>query len=113
MEDDLFLLDNNLYVWNKKREYPIAILDGHTKTVNCVSWNPVRHNMVASASDDMTIRIWGTKQQAEEQQRYLEEKEAKMIAEDQKNQSRCGNIYVYTSVMWYHYRLHCMYHALH
>lgn len=80
--------DNNVYVWHKKREYPIAILDGHTKTVNCVSWNPVRHNMIASASDDMTIRIWGTRKQAEEQQRYLEEQEAQMIAEDQKNQSR-------------------------
>ena len=81
-------LDNNVYVWHKKREYPIAILDGHTKTVNCVSWNPVRHNMIASASDDMTIRIWSTREQAEQQQLYLEEKEAKIIA-DQKNQSRC------------------------
>lgn len=45
--------------------------------------------MIASASDDMTIRIWGTRQQAEQQQCYIEEKEAKMIAEDQKNQSRC------------------------
>ena len=44
--------------------------------------------MIASASDDMTIRIWGTRKQAEEQQRYLEEQEAQMIAEDQKNQSR-------------------------
>ena len=86
----LFSLDNNVYVWHKKREYPIAILDGHTKTVNCVSWNPVRHNMIASASDDMTIRIWGTREQAEEQQQYLEEKQAKMIEEDQKNQSMYG-----------------------
>ena len=84
-------------MWHKKREYPIAILDGHTKTVNCVSWNPVRHNMIASASDDMTIRIWGTREQAEQQQRYLEEQEAKMIAEDQKNQSRCNTVTQHTS----------------
>lgn len=84
----IFYLDHNVIVWNKKREYPIAVLDGHTKTVNCVSWNPVKHNMIASASDDMTVRIWGTRQQAEQQQHYLEEKEAKMIAEDQKNQSK-------------------------
>ncbi|XP_065883697.1 WD repeat-containing protein 26-like isoform X2 [Dysidea avara] len=80
--------DNNVYVWHKKREYPIAILDSHTRTVNCVSWNPVRHSMIASASDDTTIKIWGTKLEAEQQQRYLEEKEAKAIAEDKKSQSR-------------------------
>jgi len=81
-------LDNNVYVWHKKREYPIAILDGHTRTVNCVSWNPVKHNMIASASDDTTIKIWGTKLEAEQQQKYLEEKEAKAIAEDRRNQLR-------------------------
>jgi len=50
--------------------------------------------MIASASDDTTIKIWGTKLEAEQQQRYLEEKEAKAIAEDRRNQSRyvdfCG-----------------------
>ena len=44
--------------------------------------------MIASASDDTTIKIWGTKLEAEQQQRYLEEKEAKAIAEDKKSQSR-------------------------
>lgn len=45
-------LDNNVYVWNKKRETPVVILQGHTHTVNSVSWNPVHHSMIASASDD-------------------------------------------------------------
>lgn len=55
----LFIADNKVYVWHIKRELPIATLTGHTRTVNCVSWNPVHHQMLASVSDDCTIRIWG------------------------------------------------------
>ncbi|XP_039284126.1 WD repeat-containing protein 26 isoform X2 [Nilaparvata lugens] len=51
--------DNKVYVWHIKRELPIATLSGHTRTVNCVSWNPVHHHMLASVSDDCTVRIWG------------------------------------------------------
>ena len=51
--------DNKVYVWHIKRELPIATLTGHTRTVNCVAWNPVHHQMLASVSDDCTIRIWG------------------------------------------------------
>lgn len=51
--------DNKVYIWHIKRELPIAVLTGHTRTVNCVSWNPVYPSMLASASDDGTVRIWG------------------------------------------------------
>lgn len=55
--------DNRVYVWHLKRELPIAVLCGHTRTVNCVAWNPVYHQMLASVSDDCTVRIWGPAQQ--------------------------------------------------
>lgn len=53
--------DNTVYIWHIRREEPLAALTGHTRTVNCVSWNPVYHNMLASCSDDGTVRIWGPK----------------------------------------------------
>ena len=46
-------------MWHIKLEKPIAVLEGHTRTVNCVHWNPVYHNLMASASDDGTARVWG------------------------------------------------------
>ena len=54
-----FSLDNKVYVWHTSHEKPIAVLSGHTRTVNCVSWNPQVPSMLASASDDGTVRIWG------------------------------------------------------
>ena len=51
--------DYKVYVWHSKREKPVAVLTGHTRTVNCVSWNPKDPSLLASASDDGTVRIWG------------------------------------------------------
>ena len=41
----------------------MIVLKGHSRAVNSVSWNPVCHNMLASASDDGTVRVWGTEEQ--------------------------------------------------
>jgi len=53
--------DNKVYIWHIRREEPLATLSGHTRTVNCVTWNPVYPAMLASCSDDGTVRIWGPK----------------------------------------------------
>lgn len=50
--------DNKVYIWHRNREKPIAIYSGHSRTVNCVSWNPKYPQLLASASDDATVRIW-------------------------------------------------------
>jgi len=55
----VYVLDNKVYVWHIKHEQPLVTLDGHTRTVNCVHWNPRLPDMIASASDDTTVRIWG------------------------------------------------------
>eukprot|EP00210_Caulerpa_lentillifera_P000314 g307.t1 len=48
-----------LYIWHKQSGRLIKELEGHSSTVNSVSWNPVDPSMCASASDDRSVIIWG------------------------------------------------------
>ncbi|KAH0614652.1 uncharacterized protein H6S33_000288 [Morchella sextelata] len=59
-------VDNTVMIWDKTTEACEAKLTGHIKSVVSLVWQPITTNspptcrILASASDDRTIRIWNT-----------------------------------------------------
>ncbi|KAF9439113.1 hypothetical protein BGZ76_011351 [Entomortierella beljakovae] len=52
--------DHKVYIWHRENGSLIQTLEGHTRPVTMVAWSTTNHTMLASASDDRTIRIWST-----------------------------------------------------
>ncbi|KAL9989016.1 hypothetical protein ACROYT_G003522 [Oculina patagonica] len=54
--------DHCAHVWDRHFGAKLATLKGHSDIVNCVVFNPVNQEMLVSASDDHTIRVWKSRQ---------------------------------------------------
>lgn len=53
-----------LHIWHRETSSLLASVEGHSATVNAVSWNPTDDHMMASASDDHRVIIWQSQAQS-------------------------------------------------
>ena len=56
--------DHHAHVWHRCGGSKLATLKGHVNVVNCVAFSPANQQMLVSASDDHTIRVWKSRQLA-------------------------------------------------
>ena len=53
--------DGIIYLWQRDNGKQVGELDGHSSVINVVVRHPIRSNVIASASDDKTVRLWSLK----------------------------------------------------
>ena len=53
-----------MYLWHRERGKLLEALEGHSDLVNSVAWSRANPLLAASASDDGTVRLWGTAEDA-------------------------------------------------
>lgn len=52
--------DGNVYIYHiNKPDRPLVVLTGHSRCVNCVTWNPRFPQFLVSVSDDRLVTLWG------------------------------------------------------
>jgi len=51
--------DSQIYIWHRRTGELLRVLSGHSATVSSVAWSPQYPCILASASDDHSVRLWG------------------------------------------------------
>jgi WD40 repeat protein len=52
--------DSQVYVWRAATGELLSVLPGHAGVVNAVAWSAAQPALLASASDDRTVRVWAS-----------------------------------------------------
>ena len=52
--------DSQVYIWHRAKGDLLALLPGHSSVVNAVAWSAAQPGLLASASDDRTVRLWAS-----------------------------------------------------
>jgi len=47
------------YVWSLRHGTLVRALRGHSDVVSAVAWSPTVPGVLATASDDFTVKVWG------------------------------------------------------
>ncbi|KRX05336.1 WD40-repeat-containing domain [Pseudocohnilembus persalinus] len=56
--------DGHFYIWNKFNNQKITKIQAHNKPINDITFNPINPAILATASDDGTVKIWIPKEVA-------------------------------------------------
>jgi WD40 repeat protein len=49
--------DGRAYVWRRESGVLVGVLEGHSSSINATAWNPTLPGMLATCSDDCTVRL--------------------------------------------------------